>query len=127
MTENKSNETIKAIQAEDVDIISPSDGINRNNKDIPLAKIIELRRKNLSLQQIADILKCSKQNIWQRLQDCEEFEGFSKDTATHYEVLQHRIYKSITEEDIKKDSICSTYCGYGYFGRQEAINPGAKH
>ena len=76
--------------------------IDRTSKNIPLAKIVELRRKNLPLQQIADICKCSKQNIWQRLKDCEEFEEFSKDTAGHYEVLQHRIIKSIDDADIKK-------------------------
>lgn len=102
MKENKSpDEQIQAFSAEDIEIVE-TDYVDKPQKDIPLTKIIELRRKNLSLQQIADICKCSKQNIWQRLQDCEEFEDFSKDTAGHYEVLQHRIIRSIDDADIKK-------------------------
>lgn len=68
-------EPIKAFPAEDMEI-EYRDHIDKLQKDIPLSKVIELRRKNLSLQQIADICKCSKQNIHMRLKDIEEFEDF---------------------------------------------------
>ena len=113
MKENKSSdEQIQAFSAEDIEIIE-TDYVDKPQKDIPLTKIIELRRKNLSLQQIADICKCSKQNIWQRLQDCEEFEDFSKDTAGHYEVLQHRIIRSIDDADIKKTPMVQRFVACG--------------
>jgi len=88
-------------------ILPDSDGSDTKPKGIPLSKIIELRRKNLSLQQIADICKCSKQNIHRRLKDVEEFEDFCKDTAIEYEILQHRILRSIDEESIKKTPMAS--------------------
>jgi len=107
MNENKNpDEQIQAFSDEDIEIIE-ADYVDKPQKDIPLTKIIELRRKNLSLQQIADILKCSKQNIWQRLQDCEEFEEFSRDTAGHYEVLQHRIIRSIATPISKRRRWCN--------------------
>lgn len=113
MKENKSyDEQIQAFPVEDVEI-EYHDHVDKPQKDIPLTKIIELRRKNLSLQQIADICKCSKQNIWQRLQDCEEFEEFSKDTAGHYEVLQHRIIRSIDDVDIKKTPMAQRVVAVG--------------
>lgn len=71
-------------------------------KDIPIEKIIELRRKGLSLQDIADICKCTAQNIHVRLQGIEEFETFSRDKALYYEHLQHKILRTIDESDIKK-------------------------
>lgn len=86
---------------ENTDIVD-IDKSQKPQKDIPLTKIVELRRKGLSLQQIADICKCSKQNIHMRLRDCDEFEDFAKDPATHYEALLYRIYKSIDDNDIKR-------------------------
>ncbi|GEM_PF-3445515 len=105
-------EPIKAFPAEDMEI-EYRDRVDKPQKDIRLAKIIELRRKNLSLQQIADICKCSKQNIHMRLKDIEEFEDYSRDTAGHYEVLQHRILKSIDDADIKKTPMASRVVALG--------------
>ncbi len=121
MKENKSSdEQIQAFPAEDIEIVE-IDYVDKPQKDIPLTKIIELKRKNLSLQQIADICKCSKQNIWQRLQDCEEFEEFSRDTAVHYEVLQHRIISSIDDADIKKTPMTQRVVAVGILEDKKRI------
>ena len=50
-----------------MDIDTLPDNSKYAPKDIPIIRIIELKLKGLSNQQIADILKCSKTNIGNRL------------------------------------------------------------
>lgn len=113
MTKNvKPDETTKTIpEPLDSTNLLPEDagvgGIDSRNKNISLAKIIELKQKGLSCQQIATLLKCSKQNIYQRLQDYEDFEGFAKDTALRYETLQYKIYNAIDDGTIEKANLQS--------------------
>lgn len=67
MSENtKSDEAIKAIPAEDVEVIPP-DGIDTKTKDIPLETLIALRNKGLTLEEIAKLINCCKQSISQGL------------------------------------------------------------
>lgn len=117
MTKNiKPNKTIKTIpepldstnslQAEDTWAI-PLDEVIGKKKKIKIEDIIELRNKGLSFQQIADILKCSKANVHQRLQDYKDFEGFAKDTALRYETLQYKIYNAIDDGTIEKANLQS--------------------
>ncbi|MDR4509618.1 MAG: hypothetical protein MRJ65_15550 [Candidatus Brocadiaceae bacterium] len=71
-------------------------------RDIQLQKFIELRRKNLSYNEIGKIVGCSKQYVHQKLRDTEDFEGFTKDPALRYEILQHKILQTLDDESIKK-------------------------
>lgn len=103
MAENKSessSETIKAVPIEDNEVIPPE--VNEQKTPIPLEKIIKLRRHGLSLQQIADILKCSKSNIHKRLEDFEGYKDFEQSTDMHYEVLQYRLLKTLDDAALQK-------------------------
>lgn len=75
---------------------------SRVQKDIPLSKLIELRRANLSYSQIAEICKCAPQNVHQRIKEVEEFEIFAKNTDLEYEILQRKIYNTIDDAIIQK-------------------------
>lgn len=100
MPENKSNETIKAIPAEDVDRVDGKD------KFIPIETIIEYASKGLSLSEIAKLCNCSKQNVHQRLQavafnktDLENFKNHRKDV---FAFIQSKLLNSLDEETIKE-------------------------
>jgi predicted DNA-binding protein YlxM (UPF0122 family) len=80
----------------------PPTNVDCSPKDIPIQRLIELRRQNLSLSEIAKVVGCSKTNVHNRLEDIEEFERFSKNTDLAYEVLQNRIYNTINDAVIQK-------------------------
>jgi len=86
-------------------------------KDIPLQKLIELRSKGLSYQEIAKIVGCSKPNVFYRLQEYKEeidnLEAFKKHRADILSLKQSQILNSLTIEDIKE---CSAYQRVGMFG-----------
>lgn len=69
---------------------------------IPLARLIALRKKSLSYTEIAKIVGCDKSNVLRRLQDLGDFEIFADNIDTSYELLQHRLYNSITDACIAK-------------------------
>lgn len=71
-------------------------------KLIPLAQLVNLRKKALSYSEIAKIVGCSKPNVLRRLQDLGDFEIFADNIDTSYELLQHRLYNSITDLCIQK-------------------------
>lgn len=89
------SDTIDNIHNTDISIDKPG-------KHIPIAKLINLKKKGLSYQQIADICKCSKQNIHARLSKFEFVEDFQSNKATEYEALQYRVIKSIDDRCIQK-------------------------
>lgn len=78
------------------------DQIDRKQKTIPLSKLIALRRANLSINKIAEVVNCTKQNVYERLKDVEEFESFANNLDIEFEALQHRIYNSIDLATILK-------------------------
>lgn len=69
---------------------------------IPLARLIALRKKSLSYTEIAKIVGCHHTNVLRRLQDLGDFDLFAENIDTSYELLQHRIYNSITDACIAK-------------------------
>lgn len=77
-------------------------------KGLSVDKMIALRDKGLSFQQIADIMKCSKKNVIQRL----EYVGYDQEKIDHYKnnradilVLDQLRYRShITNAKLKKAS-----------------------
>ncbi len=85
------------------EIIQPDDSrIKKRPKGIPLHKIVELKQKNLTLEQIAQLLGCTKENVHARLKHVEDFEEFTKNPDVKFEVLQYRLYKSLTGDEIKR-------------------------
>ncbi len=75
---------------------------------IPIAKIIELRNKELSYQEIASILGCSLQNIHQRLQpfrqSIEYLQAIKDNRADTLTVIGDSILTSLNHKDLQKAS-----------------------
>lgn len=83
-------------------MIDKSEQQSTSPKMIPLAQLIALRKKSLSYTEIAKIVGCDKSNVLRRLQDLGDFDLFADSIDTSYELLQHRIYNSITDACIAK-------------------------
>ena len=110
----KSDEAIKAcpersrraIPDEDVEVIPPGKDVDKPQKDIPLETLISLRNKGHSLEEIAKIVKCSKQNVQQRLESFgyskERVENFKENRADVFAFLQSKILNSIVDAEIEK-------------------------
>lgn len=86
----------------------PALDIDEIDRTIPLGKIIELRNKGLTYDEIGKLLGCSKQNINQRLQpvieEIEHVKSFKEQRADVLAVHQSRILNRLTTEDIEKAS-----------------------
>jgi len=75
---------------------------------IPIAKIIELRKKNLTYDEIGKILDCTRQNIEQRLhgykQSIDSLKSVKDHRADTLAVVGDTILNSLTAGDIKKST-----------------------
>ena len=113
---------MKAVDTIDTDQIL-SEIAPQTNKDIPIEDIIELRKKKLSIRQIAKILDCSFQNIAQRLQDTglEQLEGHKKHRADIIALKSAEILSSIDQDTIKKASLLQRLSGYGILYDKERL------
>jgi len=79
-------------------------------KNIPLSKIVELRNKNLSHNQIGALLGCTGKAIQQRLKRFPELDSGAaqeyKDARSDIlRALQIRTLKTLSKEDIEKTSV----------------------
>ncbi len=84
---------------------------------IPLSRIIELRNKQLTYEEIGQIVGCTRQNIAQRLQpvmqDVEGLPAWKENRADVLAVYQHKLLNSLTSEELQK---ASPYQKVGMFG-----------
>ena len=75
-------------------------------KYIPLKKIIAKIRKTGSVTDAAKLLGLSKQAVYSRLGthdiDHRDLTDYSDDKALSHEIIQYRIAKGLTKDDIKK-------------------------
>ena len=82
--------------------------IDKAPKGIPLERIIELRKKNLTYEEIGTILNCSKQNIEARLKGIKEhldsLESFKANKADLMALNQSVILNSLTPDVVKSAS-----------------------
>lgn len=69
---------------------------------IPIEKILALRRAGLSQSDIARQLKCSSSNINQRLSQYQFYEDFRNNIDDWYELIQYRAFNAITDEKLAK-------------------------
>lgn len=80
--------------------------VDQPKRFIPLAKIVKTLKKTGSVPDTAKILGTSKQNIYQRLEradiDKDDFTDYSEDKGLSHEILQYRIARGLTGDDIKK-------------------------
>lgn len=94
------------IKPEDVKMISPSEDVDKKQKNIPIETLIALKNKGLTLEQIATLAKCSKQNVHQRLEavgyNKQDLENFKESRADVFAFLQSKLINSIEHAEIKK-------------------------
>lgn len=110
----------------DIDLLTPVNNPNLNQ--IPLERLIELRAKRLSYNEIAKIVGCTKQNVWLRIQgyakDCEDVEEFKANRADLMASIQHRILSSIDNDEIKKAPLATKLMSYGILYDKERLERG---
>lgn len=75
-------------------------------KFIPLTKIINAVKKTGSITDAGKLLGMARTSIYERLNknniDIDGLRDFTEDKASSHEILQYRIAKNLSEEDIKK-------------------------
>ena len=91
------------ITTPDLDIWTPPDNLP---KKIPIETIIAYRRKGLSINDIATIVGCSKQNVWERLQtvgyDDVDLDSFNNSRADILAFVQSKLINSLDSDAIKE-------------------------
>jgi len=100
----------------------------RANKNIPIEAIIELRQKNLTVNQIAKILGCDHSNIVRRLQsisnEIDLTHSYKKNRADILAFHQRRIIQSITPADLKKAGLRDKIISAGVLYDKERLETG---
>lgn len=98
--------------SQNIDKEEDTDGINDINspapKGIPISKLIEYRNKDLSYQDIADLVGCSKPNVYARLKqydgEIKSLKSYKENRADVLAVVGSKMLNSLTSNDIEKAS-----------------------
>lgn len=104
--------------------------IDRPQKDIPIETIISLRNKGLSLDQIAKITGCCKQNVHQRLESVgfgysrERIGNFKESRADIFAFIQSKLLNSLDDAEIKKLNPYQRIIGTGILYDKERLERG---
>ena len=95
---------------------------------IPINRLIELRNKGLTYQEIADIVGRAKPTVFERLQDhiheIDNLKSFKENKADVLAVHQARLLNNLTMEDIKKSSGYQTVGMFSVLHNQERLERG---
>ena len=93
-----------------------------------LSRLIELRNKGLTYQEIATIVGRTKQTVHERLQDhiheIDNLKSFKENKADVLAVQQARILNNLTTEDIKKSSGYQKVGMFSVLHNQERLERG---
>lgn len=97
-------------------------------KVIPIETVIALRKRNLSMAQIASVLGCSKQNIQYRLREIaseiETVDDFKKHKADILAIHQRRILNAVTPANLSKASLKDKGIAFGIMFDKERLERG---
>lgn len=97
-------------------------------KGIPIADIIEFKKKGLTHQQIANLLGCDKSNVTKRLgtikEELESLDNFTKHKSATMEFIQQRLLDSITPEKIKEATLQQTATSFGIIYDKQRLQDG---
>ncbi len=113
----------------EIDIINSLPDLSMyRNKNIPIEKLIDLRKKGLSYQQVASIVGCSKINVLNRLKaycnDIDNLESFKNNRADILAIKQSRLVNSITEAAINKMPVRDRVVSFGILYDKERLERG---
>jgi transcriptional regulator with XRE-family HTH domain len=92
-------------------------------KGIPLERLIELRKKNLTHKEIAKIEGIARETVSRRLakHDIDGIDIYKKHEADILTYQRRRIINSITDADIKKTPAIQRASMYGIFYDKERL------
>jgi len=94
----------------------------------PISRLIELRNKGLTYQEIATIVGRTKQTVHERLQDhireIDNLKSFKDTKADFLAIQQARILNNLTTEDIKKSSAYQKVGMFSVLHNQERLERG---
>jgi predicted transcriptional regulator len=97
-------------------------------KGIPIEKILDLKDKRLSHQQIADLLGCDKSNITNRLKKyrptLDKIAGHKKHRADILTNIQAKLLDSVTDDKIKECTVPQLTVAYGILYDKERLERG---
>ncbi len=95
---------------------------------IPIERLIELRSKNLSYDEIAKIVGRAKPTVWERLQPyikgVDSLDAFKRNRGDVLAVHQSMLLSSLTPDDIKKMPGGSRYLAVAQLYDKERIERG---
>lgn len=97
-------------------------------KHIPIEKILELKKKDLTHEQIAELLGCARVNITQRLRPYNELlqnlDRFKNHRADIFALKQSQLLNAVTERDVKSASLLQKTTAFGILYDKERLERG---
>ena len=97
-------------------------------KGIALSTLIEYKKKDLSDQDIADLVGCSRPNVTQRLEPYKHLidglDNSRKNKSDSLEIMQEMLLGSITPEKIKGATLQQTATSYGILFDKQRLQDG---
>lgn len=111
MTETHNTETLTATE--------------KPNGPVPITRLISLRLKKLSYEQIGKIVGRAKETVWERLQPYKDaidgLQDFKDQKADILAIQQAEIINSLTPEDIKQTPAVQRATMFGIFYDKERL------
>ena len=102
--------------------------VDKVEPTIPIARIIELRNKKLTYEEIATLLNCSTQNIHQRLQpfakSIDSLPSIKENRADVLAIYNDMILNSLNPDEIKKAPARDKVWMYGVLYDKERLERG---
>lgn len=113
------------------DMSNPHPSFIPRQKNIPLRKIIALRKKGLSVNEVANALGCTPQNIMDRLKsegldkfDPSIVESYRKAEADILAFQEARLLSGLTDEKIEKAGLKDTAIAFGVMFDKRRLSEG---
>ena len=110
------------------DTVDTEQSPNETKDIIPIAKLLALRKKKLSYEQIGKIVGCSKVNVWERLQpyidEIESLDSYKDNRADLLAIVQHRLVNTLNPTTIEKMSPRDRVLAYGILYDKERLERG---
>lgn len=100
------------------------DPLPKKREVIPIERLYELRKKNLSTAEIAKIVGCSSANVARRLRAIAATADFSANRADVLAFQQKRMLDNITDEKLKKAPVDRLVWSFGALYDKERLEAG---
>lgn len=98
---------------------------SRANK-LPIERLIELRKKKLTHDEIAKIMQCTRETVTRALgrADLDSLDIFQENEGTVWAYHRRRILSSITDKDLKKSNLLQKTIAAGTMMDKQMLKEG---